>query len=93
MESETEGGPPPLLPIGPISHPNSQPIGIAVADSAVTDGCQRPSVVGVPVIRPLELSIERPGGSPVALNVSVLPPLSVALIWTLTAVPTVPVRP
>src|SRR5215831_17438879 len=62
-----------------------------VVSVAVTVTLEVPAVVGVPVISPEE-EIDSPAGRPVAVKVSVCPDAeSVALICTLTAVPTVEV--
>ena len=55
---------------------------------AVIVASNSPSAVALPVMTPVAGLIDRPGGRPVALNVSVWPaPESVALTGTVTAVP------
>ncbi len=48
-----------------------------------------PAVVGVPVMAPVELLMDRPVGSPVAAYVSEPLLVELAETWRLTAVPTV----
>ncbi len=61
----------------------------AVPEEAVTVTFETPGPVGVPEIRPVGLTVS-PAGRPVAVKVSGLPALSVALSCTDAARPTVP---
>src|SRR5579872_7072934 len=80
--------PPPLL----IVQVNEAEPCAPVVSLAVTVTLLVAAVVGVPVISPVLALIDSPAGRPVADQVSVWPDWeSVACIWRLTGVPTVPV--
>src|SRR5690242_4752403 len=68
-------------PPPPMVHENvAEPLELVVS-RAVTVELNVPAVVGVPLIRPVEALIDRPGGSPVADQVNVWPACeSVAVI-------------
>jgi hypothetical protein len=62
-------------------------VSVAVPSEAVTAAVKLPIALGVPDTTPVDPFIERPVGRPVALNVSVWPSASVAVIATEAATP------